>query len=107
MNKSRLVIALGLVLALGVSGVALGTGATDNEAFVDGKLKTTKLPKKNYVKNQLFLGVRTETNAPLGTQSNPAVENISFGCRLGPRMGPWPYPAVRRNAQDFLSGLVG
>ena len=79
MKTSRLVIALGLALALGVSGVALGTGATDNEAFVDGKLKKTTLPKKRYVKNQLFLGVRTETNAPLGTQSNPAVENISFG----------------------------
>jgi hypothetical protein len=79
MNKSRLVIALGLVLALGASSVAFGTGATDNQAFVDGKLKKTTLPKKKYVKNQLFLGVRTETNAPLGTQSNPAVENISFG----------------------------
>ena len=79
MNKTRFVIALGLVVALGASSLAFGTGATDNEAFVDGAIKKTTLPKNDYVKNALFLGVRTETNAPLGTQVNQATENISFG----------------------------
>jgi hypothetical protein len=77
--KSRTVVALGLVIALAVSAMAFATGATDNQAFVDGKIKTTKLPKNDYVKNQLFTGVRTETSAPLGTQSNPASETINFG----------------------------
>jgi hypothetical protein len=59
--------------------MAFATGATDNQAFVDGKIKKTKLSKKKYVKNQLFAGVRTETSAPLGTQANPASETIDFG----------------------------
>ena len=78
-QKSRFVVALGLVIALAASAMAFATGATDNEAFVDGKLKKTTLPKNDYVKNQLFTGVRTETTAPLGTQSNPGSEIINFG----------------------------
>ena len=78
-NRTRFVVALGLVLALATSAVAFGDGASDNEASVDGKVKKTTLPKKDYVKNQLFTGVRTETNAVLGTQSNPASETINFG----------------------------
>jgi hypothetical protein len=77
--KSRIAVAPGLVIALAASAIAFATGATDNQAFVDGKVKTTKLPKNDYVKNQLFTGVRTETSAPLGTQSNPASETINFG----------------------------
>jgi hypothetical protein len=79
MKTSRFVLALGLTVALASSAVAFGDGASDNTAFVDGSLKKTKLPKKDYVKNQLFAGVRTETTAPLGTQSNPASETINFG----------------------------
>jgi hypothetical protein len=77
-KKSRFVLALGLVMALGVSGLAFGDGASDNDAFVDGSLKKTKLPKKDYVKNELFSGVRTETHATLGTQSNPLTEYLSY-----------------------------
>src|SRR5687767_14250628 len=61
-KKSRFVLALGLTMALGVGGMAFGDGASDNEAFVDGKLQKTKMDKKQFKPNQLFSGVRTETN---------------------------------------------
>jgi hypothetical protein len=77
-KKSRFVLALGLSMALGVSALAFADGASDNDAFVDGSIKKTKLPKKDYVKNELFSGVRTETHAPLGTQSNPLTEYLSY-----------------------------
>ena len=79
-KKSRFVLALGLVIALGLGAIAYGNGASDNQASVDGSIGKTKLPKKkaDRVKNSLFSGVRTETNAPLGTQSNPHSETINY-----------------------------
>jgi hypothetical protein len=73
-------LALGLVLALGVSGLAFGDGATENTPFVDGAVAPTKLPadKKKPKKVSLFLGVRNQDNIT-GTQSNPASEEISIG----------------------------
>jgi hypothetical protein len=77
-RKSRLIVALGLVLALGVSGVAFGGGADAITTFVDGKVKPSKkLEKKKFKKASLFLGVRNEANIT-GTQSNPASEYISI-----------------------------
>jgi hypothetical protein len=58
--------------------MALADGASDNDAFVDGKVTKTKLPKKKFVPNEMFSGVRTETHAPLGTQSNPHSETINY-----------------------------
>ena len=78
MKKSRPVVALGLAIALGVSAMAFANGASDNQASVDGSIKKTKLPKKEYVKNEMFSGVRTETNAVLGTQSNPHSETLNY-----------------------------
>jgi hypothetical protein len=80
-RKSRMAVALGLVLALGVATVAWADGATDNEAFVDGSVKPSKLDKKKYKPINLFVGVRTE-GPVTGAQANPEAENISFGKNL-------------------------
>ena len=77
-RKSRMAVALGLVLALGVATVAWADGATDNEAFVDGSVNPSKLDKKKYKPVNLFVGVRTE-GPVTGTQENPEAEYISFG----------------------------
>ncbi len=79
-RKSRMAVAIGLVLALGVATVAWADGASENEAFVDGAIKPTKLDKKKYKPVKLFLGVRTEPLAPVnGLQQNPEQERISMG----------------------------
>ncbi len=78
-KKSRFVLALGLMLALGISAFAFADGASDNNAEVDGKISKTKISKKEYKPNEMFTGVRTETNAVVGQQSNPAEETINFG----------------------------
>jgi hypothetical protein len=73
-------VAIGLVLALGVSTFAFADGASDNEAFVDGSVSPKKLDKKKYKPVNLFLGVRTEPGVPVdGNQQNPETENISLG----------------------------
>ena len=77
LSKSRLIVAIGLVLALAVSGIAFAQG-TVNEAFVDGSVKPSKkLDKKKYKKTNLLLGIRNE-NTITGTQVNPASEKISI-----------------------------
>jgi len=79
-KKFRLVVALGLVAALGVASIAFAAGAADTqEAFVDGKVSPSKLDKKKYKPVNLFSGVRTEIPGGVtGTQSNPLVEYISY-----------------------------
>ena len=77
-RKSRLVGALGLTLALGVSGIAFGTAATNN-AQVLGKVSPKKLDKKKRKPVNLYLGVANSPEIVNGSQSNPAVENISIG----------------------------
>lgn len=77
-RKSRMAVALGLVLALGVATVAWADGATDNTPFVDGSVNPSKLDKKQYKPVNLLVGVRTE-GPVTGTQENPEAEYISFG----------------------------
>jgi hypothetical protein len=78
-RKSRMAVALGLVLALGVATIAYADGASDNEAFVDGNVKPSKLDKKKYKPINLLLGVRTEAPVVNGAQQNPEAERISMG----------------------------
>ena len=83
-TKSRFVLALALVLALGVSAVAFGDGASENTPFVDGKVSPNKkLPAKkaDAKKVSLLLGLRNE-NAVTGQQSNPASEEISVDKKI-------------------------
>jgi hypothetical protein len=77
-KKSRFVLSIGLVVALGAGTLAYADGASENTAFVDGSVKPKKLDKKKYKPVSLFSGVRTETNIT-GLQQNPAVEYISYG----------------------------
>lgn len=78
-RKSRMAVAIGLVLALGVATIAYADGASDNTAFVDGSVSPKKLDKKKYKPVNLFLGVRTEAPNVDGNQQNPEQENISLG----------------------------
>jgi hypothetical protein len=69
-RKTRYVAALGLTLALGVSGIAFADGATDNVSTVKIGLSKTKLPvkKKDAVKVELNSGVTTvdaDNNPPI------------------------------------------
>jgi hypothetical protein len=77
-KKSRFLVAIGAVVALGVSSLAFAAG-TDNNAFVDGSISPKKLDKKKYKPVNLFSGVRTEAPGGVtGTQSNPLVEYLSY-----------------------------
>jgi hypothetical protein len=78
LRKSRLIGALGLTLALGVSGLAFGVG-TDNNPEVVGQISPSKLSKKQYKPVNLSTGLRNDPAFVTGTQSNPASEEISFG----------------------------
>jgi hypothetical protein len=77
-KKSRFVLALAMTIALAFAGMAFGDGASENQAFVDGKVTPKKLDKKKYKPVNLFLGVRTEANVN-GQQKNPKAEYISVG----------------------------
>jgi hypothetical protein len=73
-------VAIGLVLALGVSTFAFADGTSENTPYVDGSVSPKKLDKKKYKPVNLFLGVRTEPGVPVdGNQQNPETENISLG----------------------------
>ena len=76
MRKSRFVVALGLVMALGVATIAYADGASENTPLVEGKIKPTKLDKKKYKPVKFFAGVRTNGPTP---GENPEAEYISFG----------------------------
>ncbi len=76
-KKSRFVVSVGVVAALGAGTLAFADGVSENEAFVDGSIKPTKLDKKKYKPINLFSGVRTETTVD-GTQFNPVSEYISY-----------------------------
>src|SRR3954469_25074982 len=76
-KKSRLVVSIGMVVALIGSTLALADGASTNDAQVDGSISPTKLDKKKYKPISLFSGVRTTVPGGVtGTQSNPVVEYI-------------------------------
>jgi hypothetical protein len=78
-RKSRLVVALGLVLALGVSGLAFADGAGENTESVTGKVSPSKLDKKKYKSVAFSAGVETTTTHVVPGQSNPEKQLIEFG----------------------------
>ncbi|HEY8466388.1 MAG TPA: hypothetical protein VIL04_06270 [Solirubrobacterales bacterium] len=57
-SKSRKAVALGVMLAVGVAGMAFATVADDNDARVIGKVNPAKLDKKKFKPVNLTLGVR-------------------------------------------------
>jgi hypothetical protein len=89
-RKSRFGMALALVLALGVAGIAYaGGGASTHDASVTGKVKPKKLDKKKFKKVNFNTGVVT-TGGITGTQANPAAEKISFGKNIKFKSGAAP-----------------
>lgn len=78
-RHKRVIAAVGVIAALGGSGVAFGDGASTNEAAVDGSTTPTKLDKKKFKPVELFSGVRTTVPGGVtGTQSNPVTEYLSY-----------------------------
>lgn len=96
-KKSRLIVALGLVLALGVSGVAFGTATLNNPgliAKVSGQT-TPKFFKTKLTKTSLQLGVTNSDDWINGTQSNPASEYISSPKNVKIKLNKAPLCPVR------------
>jgi hypothetical protein len=86
-----MVTALGLVLALGVSGLAFADGASDNVSRVSGKVKPKKLPKKKFKNVNLFTQVTTDFgDVPIGTQENAEEVYIDFGKNIKFKTGARP-----------------
>jgi hypothetical protein len=70
-RTSRLALALGLTLALGVSGIAVAGGgaAAENVSQLDAQLSgkaKPKFPKKKFKKSSLFTQVQTDYATPTG-----------------------------------------
>lgn len=78
MRKTRSVVALGLIAALGVSGYAMADGTSENTPAMEGKITPSKLDKKKYKKVGLLSGVATEAPAVTGLQQNPEKELLSY-----------------------------
>jgi hypothetical protein len=93
-RHARLIVCVGLAVALGAAGSAAADGVSENAAFVDASVKPKKLGPKKWKPIELFSGVRTETNIT-GFQSNPVSEYISY-----PRNGKFDF-----NAGDVCSTL--
>ena len=67
---SRLVVAIALVVALGVTTLAIGDGASENSVGVEMKLTPTKRDKKKFKPATLFSGVTTDTTHAVPGQQN-------------------------------------
>jgi hypothetical protein len=67
---SRVVVAIALVVALGVTQLAIGDGASENEVGVQMKLTPKKRDKKKMKPAQLFSGVTTSTTHAVPGQQN-------------------------------------
>jgi hypothetical protein len=95
-RTSRLVLALALTLALGVSGIALAGGgaAAENVSEVTGQVSgkaKPKFDKKKFKKTSLFTQVQTDYGTPTG---DPTVHSeqvfIDFGKNLKIKTGVVP-----------------
>jgi hypothetical protein len=80
--KARFAVVIGLVLALGVSGLAFAAGTDENTEGVLGSVKPTKLDKKKYKPVDFYTGVTTTTTHPVPGQQNPEKQLIEFGTNV-------------------------
>jgi hypothetical protein len=94
-RRVPLMVALGLVLALGVAALAYADGASDNTPAVDGSVKPTKLDPKKRQPIALFTEVSTE-GPVTGDQQNPEKELIEYD-----RDGAW-----RSNAAPLCTANI-
>jgi len=94
-RRSRLVLALGLTLALGVSAIAFADAADDNvstlTAQVSNKAKP-KFDKKKFKKTSIFTQVQTDYGTPTGDPSVHSEEvyidftkNLKFKTSAAPK----------------------
>jgi len=67
---SRFVLAIALVVALGVTQLAIGDGASENSVGIQFKLTPTKRDVKKYKPATLFSGVTTDTTHAVPGQQN-------------------------------------
>jgi hypothetical protein len=95
-RRSRLALALGLTLALGVSGIAFAGGGAAAEnvstltAQVSGK-KKPKFDKKKFKKTSLFTQVQTDYGTPFGdpeVHSEEVYIDFSKNIKLKPSSAP-------------------
>jgi hypothetical protein len=90
------VLALGLTLALGISGVALGggTAASENVSEVTGQVSgkaKPKFDKKKFKKTSLFTQVQTDYGTPTGDDTVHSEQvHIDFGKNLKIKTGVVP-----------------
>jgi hypothetical protein len=76
-RRIRIVVAIGMSVALGVAALAYADGASENTAYVDGSIKPAKLDVEKRTPIALFSGVRTE-GPVTGSQANPEAELIEY-----------------------------
>jgi hypothetical protein len=74
-SRIRLIGVTAATTALAVGALAFADGASDNEAFVDGSVKPSKLDKKKFKPINLFTEVRTTGPVP---GENPEAELIEY-----------------------------
>jgi hypothetical protein len=82
-------VALGVTLALAVSGIAAAT-ADENDAKVVGKVAPAKLDKKKFKPINLTLGVENSSDWITGIQANPASELIRISKNVKINLGKRP-----------------
>ena len=111
-RRSRFVVAIGLVVALGVSGLAFADGATENDVTVLGKVSPKKLDKKKYKPITLYSGVTTSTTHAVPGQQNAekvTVEypkNVKFDLKAAPTLRRAAARHDDRSGQGRLPGQV-
>ncbi len=75
MRSARVVVVMGLAMAMGVAGIAYADGAGQDTPEVSGSVKPAKLDKKKYKPINLFTEVRTSGPVP---GINPEAEFIEY-----------------------------
>jgi hypothetical protein len=118
-TKSRKAVALGVAMAVTVTGVAVAgmTGAQLNDAGVEAKVTPSKLSKKKFSKVNVLLGVVNSIDSAGNEDANAASEriawskNIKISLNKAPRCtAPLPNgstPQFARNACPGGSYLGG
>ncbi len=96
-RKSRLIVALGLVLALGVAGIAFADGTSENDPKVLGKVSPKKLDKKKFKPVKFYTGVATTTTSSVPGQQNPESEMLEFGKNIKFQNKKAPFCSVPLN----------
>ena len=91
-TRSRKVVVGGLAVVVATTGIAIagGTGASENVATVQGKIKPSKLDNKKFKPVSSLLGVRNSKDHIDGTQSNPASEFIALSKNIKVKLSKAP-----------------